>query len=249
MALSATIARVATLQRDQVRTMYRLMDKYYDNVHSDIFEEHLSRKDWVILLYDRLNGDLCGFSTQVLLEHNYEDQDYLVMFSGDTVIKPEHWGSLQLPITLGQMMMVIRTHCPERKLYWLLLSKGIRTYRFLPTFFHSFHPHYAHPTPAWEDGFMNSLGTRMFSDRFDKQAGIVRAWEKSEILKKQLAVPMRDNIRKNPHIEFFLTHNSDYRSGDELLCIAPFFEENLRPFILRELKRGVPVDFLSSYTI
>ena len=95
---------------------------------------------------------------------------------------------------------------------------------------------------------MDSLGERMFGRRYDKRAGIVRAWEKSEILKKQLAVPLRENIRRNPHIDYFLNHNPEYRTGDELLCIAPFFEENLKPFILRELKRGVPVDFMSSHT-
>ncbi|CAB1056348.1 hypothetical protein D1BOALGB6SA_1084 [Olavius sp. associated proteobacterium Delta 1] len=235
MALRGIIVNTARLNEEQKSDMYRLMVNHYNNVDPLEFAKDLAEKNWTILLVDRTSGKIKGFSTQMLFQHQYNDQTMLVLFSGDTIIDPGHWGSQALPVTLGRLMQSILASCPGEKLYWMLISKGFRTYRFLPVFFNAFYPRYDKATPAWEQGLITSLGKRKFADRYNSTNGIVTSSAHSQSLKKELSIPSKAH-QKNHHVQFFLNANPDFGRGDELICVAPFHEQNIKPYLLRCLK-------------
>ena len=108
----------------------------------------LQAKQWVILLYD--DNRLCGFSTQVVFDFPHEHRLTRILFSGDTIIDKHYWGSLALPVAWGRLMLLLQSSRPDTDLFWLLTSKGYKTYRFLPVFFHEFYPCYCTPTPSFE---------------------------------------------------------------------------------------------------
>jgi hypothetical protein len=54
---------------------------------------------YVILLPD--GESLCGFSTQVMFDHTVDGKSVKIVFSGDTIIDKNHWGSMALPLVLG----------------------------------------------------------------------------------------------------------------------------------------------------
>jgi hypothetical protein len=237
MGLHGVLLSVSSLEEEQIQTMYTLMDQHYNNVFHAQFEKDLFEKDWVILLLDDLSEEIKGFSTQTLFKHFFKTESILILFSGDTIIHPKCWGTFALPIAWGRMMLYILSRNPENKLYWMLTSKGIRTYRYLPVFFNEFYPRYNLPTPIWEQQLLNSLGKRKYRDHYDKTAGIVRATDNSQFLKTNLAVIEEARRQKDPHIAFFLRQNPYFQRGDELVCIAPFHEANIKPNILRKLKK------------
>lgn len=237
MALKGFIISASALSQKQKQEMYALMVQHFDNVFRSQFEKDLAAKDWVILLLDEVSGELKGFSTQSLFEHNYKDESLLIMFSGDTIIHPDFWGSFVLPITWGRLMLSIRSQYRNKKLYWMLISKGFRTYRFLPVFYYKFFPRYDQATPEWEDGLIHSLGKRKFPGQYDETSGIVRAATHSQCLKAGLVTVKETQRKKNPHIDFFIQTNPKFHCGDELVCIAPFDEANIKPYILRELNK------------
>ena len=63
------------------------------------------------------------------------------MSSGDTIVERTWWGS---PALARTWVRAVRQLAPEtsREVYWLLLTSGFRTYRFLPVFFRNFYPRY-----------------------------------------------------------------------------------------------------------
>jgi hypothetical protein len=91
------------------------------------FLADLHAKQWAILLYD--NDQLCGFSTQVLFDFPHQGRLTRILFSGDTIIDKNHWGSLALSVTWGRLMLSLQATSPNTGLYWLLTSSGFPSRR------------------------------------------------------------------------------------------------------------------------
>ncbi len=242
MALKPIVIETAYLTNSQISAMYRLMQKHYKNVDQFEFEDDLAEKKWTVLLIEAASGTIKGFSTQMVFEHCYGDDILLIFFSGDTIIDSNHWGSQVLPNTVARLMQQEHLKFPDKKLYWMLISKGFRTYRYLPAFFNSFYPRYDRQTPLWEIGLINSLGRRKFADQYNAHKGVVVPSGHSPSLKKEFATLSKAH-QTNPHVQFFLQANPGFRLGEELVCIARFDEQNLKPHLFRRL-RPVPFDQL-----
>lgn len=238
MGLSGKVYPIDRLSSEQTDRMFEIMSTYYDHVDHQEFLTDLYEKESLILLTDESDDSIQGFSTQRLFRHNFQGRELQVLFSGDTIIEQAHWGSLALPVTWGRMMQEILSRAPETPLYWMLISKGFRTYRFFPVFFKEFYPRYDIPTPDWEKGLIDSLGRYRFPERYNEKRGIVQASPGAQRLKESMINLDLSRESRNPHIDFFFRSNPGFAHGDELVCILPFHNDNLRPYILRELGKA-----------
>lgn len=234
MGLETVITPVTDLTESRVQEMLRLMQAYYLNVTSARFIKDLEEKDFVILLYE--SGYIRGFSTWMLFDHDFEGQRVNVIFSGDTIIDKSHWHSLALPVAWVRLMLSALSEHPGQKLYWLLTSKGYKTYRFLPVFFREFYPSYLREAPLFEKALLCSLAQRKFGDRFDPDSWIIEASEDAQCLRPGIA-DITEIRRGDKHVAFFEKANPGQAKGDELVCIALCSEDNLNPFILRQLHK------------
>lgn len=218
---------VETGQLGQARTqaMFALMDRYYQNVTQERFLADLAEKQWVILLSDPQTNELCGFSTQVLLPLMVESQKVSVLFSGDTIVAPEHWGDVALSHIWGKLALSLIDAAGAMPLYWVLISKGYKTYRFLPLFFHEFYPRHDVSTPRWASAVIDAFGRQKFPGDYDALGGIVRADEGKDRLRPGVA-DLTDRRLHDPHVRFFVERNPGYADGDELCCIAPLTRAN-----------------------
>lgn len=232
MSLEAQTLEPGKLTAKHLARMYQLMDAHYLGVTERGFQADLSSKQWVIILRD--GQEVCGFSTQVMFEHAVDSRTVGVVFSGDTIIDKDHWGSLALPVAWGRLMLSLLAAHPGRDLYWLLTSKGYKTYRFLPVFFHEFTPCYAREAPAFERNLLRSVAASRFGARFDPSTGILRAPPGAQRLREGVA-DLDDKRRRDPHIAYFARSNPGHRRGDELVCLARFHPDNLSSFIRRHL--------------
>jgi hypothetical protein len=232
MKLEAKTISVSELPRDCIPRMQGLMEAHYEGVSSPRFLADLLDKQWVILLYHE--NRLCGFSTQTLFDHPLHGRTFKILFSGDTVIEKNLWGSLALPVAWGRLMLSLRTAHPDAELYWLLTSKGYKTYRFLPVFFYQFHPCCAAETPALERELLQSVATRRFGKDFDAATGILRAVPGAQRLRPGVADIDQKRLQ-DPNVEFFQKLNPGHAQGDELVCLARFHPDNLTPYIRRQL--------------
>ena len=216
------VARAASVQRD---AMFALMERHYENVSRPRFDADLDEKDWVILLCDRDTGEIGGFSTQMLLDAEADGLPIRALFSGDTIVERERWGDSALAHIWGRLALSLIDRQADGKLYWFLISKGYKTYRFLPLFFHEFYPRYDMPTPAWARSVIDALANRKFPGCYDAGAGVIRASAGKDRLRAGVAELTAERLR-DPHVRFFAERNPGHAAGDELCCVAPLTRAN-----------------------
>jgi hypothetical protein len=205
--------------------MFALMQRHYENVHRDVFEADLTEKEWVILLWDTATGALCGFSTQIVLNADVDGGAVKALFSGDTIIDRDHWGDPALPHVWGRFALALIDSLVGVELYWFLMSKGYKTYRFLPLFFHEFYPRVGVSTPARVRKVIDALAGGRCGAAYEPHTGVVRAGPGKDRLRPGVADLTPERLRDR-HVRFFAERNPDHAQGAELCCLAPLTRGN-----------------------
>jgi hypothetical protein len=235
--LTAAVRTTGNLDAGLVSSMYRLYDRYYGAASETAFRRDLRAKDKVILLRDRA-GELQGFSTLAVTEFDFNRRAHRAIFSGDTIIDRRHWGEHALAFAWIELAGSIKREAPDVPLYWFLIVKGVRTFRYLPVFARRFYPHWEVPTPAREQRLLDMLAIARFSDAYDPRRGVISFPRSRGHLRSEFAeVPVQQFDR--PEVRFFLERNPGYRRGDELACLTELHADNLRPMARRLFSKGM----------
>lgn len=227
-----------------VENMFLLMKKHYENMKKDKFLTDLYDKNDVFLLFE--NDELKGFSTIKKMELDVEnekdfgekDEEKIVgFFSGDTIIeKGFSWGiEFQKEWIKYCLLESEKNKKIGVKTYWFLISKGIKTYMYLPTYFKNFSPKVNYVESEIEKKIKNIYAKKIYGDRYFKESGIVKNNGTNDFLKENIVV-LSEKQLKNKNVQFFLEKNPDYNKGDELVCLAEISYENLTNLGKRVLK-------------
>ena len=216
--------RRSALTDDDICKMFALFGDYFDNATLDGFRQDLNDKNWVVILRDLESKTIQGFSTLAFYKSFIKGREIGVVYSGDTIIHPAYWGTSELPRTWIKTALRVGERLPK-PLYWLLISSGYKTYRFLSVFFKEFYPRCDRPTPPEIQDIMHHLAGERFGSEYYPELGIVRF--------SMGATPLRDGIAeinerrlKDPHIAFFAARNPGHAQGDELVCLAHLHPDN-----------------------
>ncbi|MDA4847190.1 hypothetical protein [Hoeflea poritis] len=227
---------------DQIREeMLAVFEGQYDCVNRRQFWNDLSEKTHVILVRDQDNR-VRGFSTAVVWHHIHNDQPIRILFSGDTAVDSNAQGHMALPITWMRFAGTIRSEAPETKLYWLLTTKGYRTYRFMPLFFRDFWPHWERACQQSEyERLGDAIGQRFFKENYHSDSGLIVYGGSNYTVKSEpYAIPAKD--LKRPDVRYFLKRNGNYEFGDELLCLGLLDQRNIRTGLRRYFTAGLQRD-------
>ncbi len=224
--LEYTLVRKDELTKTDISTMFEMMISNYSNVTQEMFNNDLSNKQFVGLIHDE-SKRIRGFTTFVLNPDNCAGPDYHIIFSGDTIIDPLHWGTQILMKgwchTIGRLISTDK----NKKWYWYLLSKGHRTYMYLPLFFKTFYPN---PDLSDQQEELSQIADRVsskfYGTNWKKDLGVIKFEEHHGELNTALAEATYKKS-KSPYVSFFLERNPDFYKGDELVCIAPLSPDNL----------------------
>ena len=216
------IARTA-LGPNDVREMYGLFTSHFEDVSEGQFRTDLARKHWVIRLRDR--GALQGFTSLQLVNTRVDDDPISVLYSGDTIVRPEARSTTLLARTWIDAVRRISEGPGVINLHWLLLVSGFRTYRLLPVFWKRFFPAWSEATPASVRAGVDSLAGSMFGGCYDRRAGIVRFVNPQPLRPELSDIP--EHRLADPHIKFFAAANPGHAEGDELVCWARLSHDNL----------------------
>jgi hypothetical protein len=214
-----------SLEGSERESMYALMRANYDGMDPARFSADLAAKDLVILVREP-EGALRGFSTVAFNPGSLGSRGYDVIFSGDTIISPEHWGSPALSQGFRSVMGGFKGVTGGRDLFWFLISKGHRTYLYLPLYFRRYHP--ALETDRSEDlsEVADACAQALFPGAWNRNTGLIRFSDPLDHLKPELA-DVGPGKSDNPHVRFFLERNPGYLRGDELACVARVEKANL----------------------
>ena len=226
---STAFAAVSELDDALRSEMARLYLGSYDGSSEALFLHDLAKKDEVLLLY--ADGRLAGFTTLRIFEHNWESRPIRVIYSGDTVVEREHWGQQALAFDWIARMGTLKRERPEQRLVWLLLVKGHRTFRYLPLFVKSFHPHWSEQRPDLA-ALADTLAGEMFPGDYNPATGVVEFRQSRGHLKSGIAHPGPAGLNRQD-VRFFLERNPGFQQGHELVCLCEIEAGNLKPLTLR----------------
>jgi hypothetical protein len=211
------------LSRSQRDEMFALLSHHFAGVTREQFECDLAEKNWVVEI--RRDDRLLGFSTLLVCGAHFNGRALTAIYSGDTIVAPKAWGSPTLARTWIAAVNSLRAASPSRPCYWLLLTSGFRTYRFLPVFWREFFPRRATATPSDEERLLQYLAASQYGTWYDASSGIVH-FPHPQRLRGQLgAVPAGRLV--DPDVAFFLRRNPGHGNGDELVCLTEISEDNL----------------------
>ena len=223
---AARVVPVPALTHDEVAQMLRLMQRHYQRVSAASFRADLLAKDEALLLHRA--GRVVGFSTLTRTSALVDGVSVTAFFSGDTVVEREARGAAPLLRVWGDTVFTraahIRAADPGRRVYWLLISAGYATYRFLPLFFHAYLPALGREVPAFERRVAHELARARFGERFDADRGVVELAHPTP-LRPGVADPAQR--ASDPHVAHFLRLNPGHAHGDELVCLTELDPGNL----------------------
>lgn len=225
MRLCSTLVEVDQLTAACRGQMYALMQQCYERLDRDYFERDLDDKWLVILVHDPASGQLVGFSTQKMLHASWQGRAIHALYSGDTVMAPAHWGDKALPHAWGRLALRLIDEHRDQPLYWLLTSKGFRTYRYLPLFFRQYYPNCDAPVQDEDLEILDALAEEALGEAYDPVRRIVAMQPHRYVTRPAVSTP-GNRAEHDPHIRFFLQQNPGYCRGEELCCLAPLCRQN-----------------------
>ncbi len=231
MNLEHKIIKIRDLSFKDSESMLALMQKYFKNVTRERFYMDLKEKDLCILLTH--NNEVKGFSTQVFSSLIIEKKEKLILFSGDTVIDSEYRNSFNLFISWGKLVLSTIEKQPDKNFYWILTTKGFRTYRLLSVLFSEYYPAPKINVPNKERIIIEKYCKNKFGNKFISDKLIISADNTGQILRQKDA-EITESRKKNINISFFEKVNPGYIKGDELVCIVPLYKKNILPFMLKK---------------
>jgi hypothetical protein len=120
----------------------------------------------------------------------------------------------------------LRDRLPRGRYYWLLLTSGFRTYRFLPVFWREFFPCFERATPPDAQRLLDHLAHERFGAQYDSGSGLVRFTQQQRLRAELNRIP-ESRAAADPHVNFFARRNPGCAQGDELVCLTELRPENL----------------------
>ena len=212
------------LREADIAAMERLYREFYVGADEADFRRDLAEKDYAILL--RGTG-VCGFSTMKLVEV----AGMRVLFSGDTVVETSQRGQWGLAGGFGHMIKFVECMFPDETAYWFLISKGARTYRFLPTFFRRYVP--GPVADADLSARLARVASAFYPREYNPATGVLHFVGKKDRLRDDLLRMDTESVR-------FRALNPGWMNGDELCCLAPLATDNLNRLGLRVIEATDP---------
>jgi hypothetical protein len=237
MTLTSRVVPQSSLSDEQRRRMLALMHACYEGVNDERFHTDLDAKQFVIVLEDEAHH-LQGFSTLLLREEHLEGRVVDLVFSGDTVIAPEHWGSKALQTAFGRFCLQRKLLHPRRRLYWLLLSKGFRTYLLAVNYFPRTFPKRGVQAAPSLVAFRDRVATSLWGDAYKPTQELLHYDTPRDRVRAPLAPPPSSALH-NPDVRYFLEKNPRADDGDELVCLVGLPMRDLLRALVRATNKAV----------
>ena len=216
--------------------MFELMEEGYQNIDYEHFVRDLEPKNLAGLLRDN-EGTVQGFSTMSINPKGSGTEGFNIIYSGDTIISARYRGTQELVRGFCRTCGVLLGLFPEKKLYWYLISKGHRTYMYLPLFTREYFPARGLESESPLGEIARHCSEKLYGPFWVPEKGLLIFPESRGELKPELA---RDTYEKkrNKHVAYFLERNPGFVKGDELVCITDMSPQNLRGGAKRYLTEG-----------
>lgn len=217
--LSAKYKNIGKLSIVDIYQMYSIYSKYYKNTKWKIFLNDLSKKSGAFVIRRKSDKKIVGFSTVVNYPIQAGGKKAIGVFSGDTIIEREYWGARVLQVAFYQYMVRLKITNPFKDVYWLLISKGFKTYLLLSNNVEKYYPNKDSKYHYLSD-VVNDYCNHLFPEYYNSDEQILDFGERYQCLKEGVAEIDEGMILGNEKISFFEKCNPQWRRGTELPCVG-----------------------------
>ncbi|MGM0563505.1 MAG: hypothetical protein ACQES2_04155 [Pseudomonadota bacterium] len=223
-ALRGHFQPVKKISVKDITQMYQVFEKYYDGADLKTFIKDLSDKSGAVLIRRRSDNRIVGFSTVKNCRIDDNGRKAMGIFSGDTILEKEYWGSTVLQVQFFLYVVRQRLKYPLTPLFWLLISKGYKTYLIMANGFPegTYFPSRS-LTEAQNARYRNvaeDYCERLFPGYYNRETGLLDFGEQYQNVKGGVADISGEMRDKYPKIDFFETVNPTWRRGTELPCVG-----------------------------
>lgn len=215
--LSSRYVPLQRLSPAETQRMYAIFSQYYQNTTQQTFLDDLSRKSGVILARTRKSKRIVGFSTLTDFDITVGGKRARGLFSGDTIVEPAYWGVRCLHVAFYLQLLRVRLRHPLTPLYWLLISKGYKTYLLLTRNFYAYFPDRNTPDSPLQQ-VVSAYSQQLFPEAFDPQRMLLDFGEGAQHLKEDVAGITPQMCAQDADIAYFEQCNPSWRRGTELPC-------------------------------
>ncbi len=217
--LKARYVPISKVSVQIIRRMYEIYSQYYENISLDLFCQDMAEKNGVFLVEDRSTKRVVGFSTMKTLDMRNGDKRVKGVFSGDTIIEKEYWGNKALHVAFFLRMIREKLRHPFRPMFWLLISKGYKTYLLMANNFHNYYPN---PDRHCEklEGLVDNYCELLFQPYYCPENKLLDFGGGYTHLKSDVAQITDEMRARNEKIHFFEKRNPSWERGTELPCVG-----------------------------
>ena len=211
--------KVKKLTHTDIEKMFTIYSNYYANTDFGIFKHDLLEKTGVFIIREPKKDFLVGFSTIVERDFNVNGKTAHGFFSGDTIIEEAYWGSRALQRAMFRYVLSFKLRHTGKPIYWLLISKGFKTYLLLANNY----KHY-YPNPESKDDHLKeyvlSYCREFYSDYYDENSQLLNFGDDYQALKPDVAPITAEMRERSQKIAFFENCNPTWHKGTELPCVG-----------------------------
>ena len=236
--LVALVINPKMIDSSELARMYHLFSQYYEGHPYEIFIRDLYEKDDVILLRDSQSKEIQGFSTILKVKIEKDNKTYYGIYSGDTVVANEYWGSPALGVMFLKYLWMQKIKNPFRPLYWFLISKGYKTYLLMANNFNVHYPRFEEHTNPHHQELMDSFYSGKFSEKYKGAENLIVPSGETCHLKTDIA-DIHCNMLELPRVKFFQDKNPKWQEGTELCCIAEMSITMPPKYMLKKMIKGL----------
>lgn len=217
--LTTRYQKVNTLSVVDIARMHALFEENYAYSPLSTFISDLEKKDGAFIVRKKATQEIVGFSTLGIYTFELGGKKAKGLFSGDTIIDRNYWGSRSLQNAFALKLFWEALKSPLTPQYWLLISKGYKTYLLLARNFPDFYPQRGGARPELKD-MVTEYCEAMFPGKLDHDSMLLDFGDNANCLKDHVAAITPEMCAADPDIAFFAQRNPSWQRGTELPCIA-----------------------------
>ena len=214
--------------------MFRLLDRYYDQVSRARFDADLDEKDWVVMGFE--SGCLAGFSTLMRVRAERDGHPIVAFYSGDTVASPSVRGPNGVTGGAAAFLSHMLGHAasePAVRHYYMHVAGTHLGYLMMTSLFRVSRPRFDQPLTPEATRILEALAAAKGLD-YDRDRSIAR-FEMPSIPRPGVAARSAA-AAANPHVRFFDAQNPHHAQGERLVSLVELTIDNLTPAARRLLR-------------
>jgi hypothetical protein len=232
--LTACFKKIQYISILQLLEMHKVFVQYYHNANLHNFVTDMGKKTGVIILQEKNTKKIIGFSTWTELDITTDGKKSIGIFSGDTVVEKEYWGNKELQKTFVKQLLKTKIKNPQTSVFWLLISKGYKTYLLLTNNFPKHYPSHKSNNIKLES-IVDDYCEQLYPDAYNKDNRLLNFGDNYQYLKDDVAEITPHMTDENLEIRHFTKLNPSWQQGTELPCVGEVSIHMMWRFMLKNV--------------